>query len=76
MTSIGHSLVGDRVYRSRRRQHDALPDGAPDPGRQCLHALRLTVPHPATHEALALEAPLPRDLQLLLAWLREHRPNK
>ena len=76
MTSIGHSLVGDRVYRSRRRQHDALPAEAPDPGRQCLHALRLQVPHPATHEPLALEAPLPRDFEQLLAFLREHRPQR
>lgn len=73
MMSIGHSLVGDRVYRSRRRQHDRLPPAAPDPGRHCLHAHKLTVPHPATQEPLTVEAPLPRDLELLLAWLREHR---
>ena len=76
MTSVGHSLVGDRIYRSRRRQHDALPDGAPDPCRHCLHALRLTLPHPSTHELLTIEAPLPQDLERLLAWLREHRPER
>jgi 23S rRNA pseudouridine1911/1915/1917 synthase len=72
MTSIGHSLVGDRIYRSRARQHDQLPAGAPHPGRQCLHALRLELPHPATGERLQFEAPLPADLQALLAWLRAH----
>lgn len=74
MTSIGHSLVGDRVYRSRARQHDSLPGGAPDPRRQCLHALRLKVPHPATHEPVEFEAPMPQDMQVLLQWLRANRP--
>ncbi|HEX5052011.1 MAG TPA: RluA family pseudouridine synthase [Planctomycetota bacterium] len=73
MTSIGHSLVGDRTYRSRNRQHDALPPGAPDPGRQCLHAMRLSLPHPATHELVEFEAPLPGDMQRLLSWLRTNR---
>ncbi len=74
MTSIGHSLVGDRVYRSRARQHDALPPEAPDPRRQCLHALRLSLPHPQTQELVEFEAPMPVDLQQLLSWLRAHRP--
>jgi 23S rRNA pseudouridine1911/1915/1917 synthase len=76
MTSIGHSLVGDRVYRSRLRQHDALPPGAPDPRRQCLHAFRLEFTHPATQEALRFEAPLPADMSALLAWLRQRAAAK
>jgi 23S rRNA pseudouridine1911/1915/1917 synthase len=74
MTSIGHSLVGDRTYRSRARQHAALPTGAPAPGRQCLHAHRLALHHPQTEEPLVFEAPMPADLQQLLAWLRANRP--
>jgi 23S rRNA pseudouridine1911/1915/1917 synthase len=74
MASIGHSLVGDRIYRSRRAQHDALPAGAPDPRRHCLHALRLSLQHPCTHESIEFEAGLPQDLQALLAWLRANRP--
>ena len=74
LTSIGHSLVGDRVYRSRARQHDALPAGAPSPRRQCLHASRLELQHPLTGELLRLEAPLPADMAALLAWLRRERP--
>jgi 23S rRNA pseudouridine1911/1915/1917 synthase len=73
MTAIGHSLVGDRVYRSRLRQHDALPDGAPDPKRQCLHAQRLVLLHPATHETVEFEAPMPADMRDLLVWLRRNR---
>ena len=75
MTAIGHSLVGDPVYRSRSRQHEALPDAAPDPRRQCLHARRLSLLHPETREPVAFEAPLPADLQDLLAWLRTHRDS-
>jgi 23S rRNA pseudouridine1911/1915/1917 synthase len=76
MTSIGHSLVGDRVYRSRSRQHAALPPGAPDPRRQCLHALALELPHPVTLERLRFEAPLPADMTALLEWLRRERPPR
>jgi 23S rRNA pseudouridine1911/1915/1917 synthase len=74
MTSVGHSLVGDRLYRSRRLQHDELPAAAPDPGRQCLHAFRLQLPHPHTREPLEFEAPVPDDMQRLLRWLRDNRP--
>jgi len=74
MTSIGHSLVSDRIYRSRARQHDGLPPDAPDPGRQCLHARRLVLPHPATREPIEFEAELPADLQKLLEWLRQNCP--
>ena len=73
MTSIGHSLVGDRVYRSRRRQHDRLPDEAPAASRQCLHARELTVSHPVTQQPMTVEAPMPNDFEQLLAWLRQHR---
>jgi len=76
MTSIGHSLVGDRLYRSRRRQQDELPAQAPDPGRQCLHARSLSVTHPATHERLVVEAPMASDMERLLAWLRAERPAR
>lgn len=70
MTAIGHSLVGDRVYRSRMRQHHRLPEGAPLPQRHCLHALRLSLPHPETDEPIEFESPLPDDFNQLLNWLR------
>jgi 23S rRNA pseudouridine1911/1915/1917 synthase len=76
MTGIGHSLVGDRVYRSRRRQHDRVPSEAPVLNRQCLHALRIKVAHPMTQVPLMVEAPMPRDIEMLLAWLRQNRPVK
>ncbi len=70
MMSIGHSLVGDRVYRSRNVVNRELPRGAPDPGRQCLHAERLTLKHPRTHEEMQFEAEMPEDMKALLRWLQ------
>lgn len=51
MAHIGHPLVGDPVYGSRK----------PFPGLrgQCLHAATLTFLHPSTGERLTVEAPLP-----------------
>ena len=73
MMSIGHSLVADRVYRARNQVHLRLPEGAPDPGRQCLHAARLEFAHPHTEERMVFEQPIPEDMEQLLAWLRIHK---
>ena len=76
MTSIGHSLVGDRAYRSRNQQLVELPDGAPDPARHCLHAFRLELSHPRTGEEMTFEAPLPDDMARLVEWLRANRASR
>ncbi len=70
MTSVGHSLVGDRTYKARRVQQAALPDGAPNPGRHCLHAVSLELEHPRTRDPLRIEAPMPADMLALSAWFR------
>jgi len=51
MASIGHPLLGDTVYGSRK----------PWPGLagQCLHARRLRFIHPATGQPVELECPRP-----------------
>ena len=51
MASIGHPLLGDVVYGSKK----------PWPGLagQCLHARRLRFVHPSTGETVELECPLP-----------------
>ncbi len=67
-------LVGDPVYGIRFRP----PAGAGQPlldqlqqfRRQALHARRLTLTHP-NGESMAFEAPLPTDLQQLLAALSD-----
>jgi len=68
MASVGHPLVADRAYTAHRRV-DRLPEGAPDPGRQALHAWSLSLLHPRTHEEVQFDAPIPEDLNKLLRWL-------
>ena len=52
MASIGHPLLGDVVYGSKK----------PFPGLagQCLHAKRLRFLHPSTGEPVEVECPLPQ----------------
>ncbi|MEM9689101.1 MAG: 23S rRNA pseudouridine(1911/1915/1917) synthase RluD [Pseudomonadota bacterium] len=70
-----HALLGDPVYGGRL----ALPKGASQPlidalrqfRRQALHAVRLGFEHPMTGEAIDVRAPLPEDLNALLATLKQ-----
>ena len=70
-----HALLGDPVYGGRL----ALPAGASEDlvdvlrtfRRQALHAAHLGLEHPIHGEPLHLEAPIPADLEALLAILRE-----
>lgn len=48
LAAIGHPILGDALYAP---QHPAA--------RLMLHALALTLPHPASGAALSLQAPLP-----------------
>lgn len=59
LASIGHPLVGDRVYGDRASALD----------RPFLHAAELEVRHPRTAEALHFESDLPADLVSYLASL-------
>lgn len=70
LASIGHPVVGDRVYRLPGGRGAKLPGGDPLPHRQMLHACRLELEHPTTGEALSFEAPSPKDLAQLLEVLR------
>jgi 23S rRNA pseudouridine1911/1915/1917 synthase len=56
LASIGHPVVGDRLYGSAE----------PELGRQFLHAARLGFRHPRTGEPLVFESPLPSDLSAYL----------
>ena len=61
MASIGHPLLGDTVYGSKK----------PVPGLagQCLHARRLSFLHPRTGRRLTVECPLPDYFTAVLARL-------
>jgi len=64
LDSIGHSLVGDPTYGARRRVAVlSFP-------RQALHAESLELSHPATRATVSWRAPMPADMQQLLATLR------
>jgi 23S rRNA pseudouridine1911/1915/1917 synthase len=66
MQYIGHPLVGEQVYAASRRSHHKI-----DFPRQALHAERLGLIHPLTHEFMQWECALPEDFATLLATLRE-----
>jgi len=75
LAHTGHGLVGDTVYGGRRKlSAAALPEGmagvVADFPRQALHAASLGFEHPLSGEAMDFEAPLPADMDDLLAQLR------
>ncbi|HEY0663731.1 MAG TPA: RluA family pseudouridine synthase, partial [Thiobacillaceae bacterium] len=65
MQHIGHPLVGEQVYSASRRGHHRIAFA-----RQALHAERLGLIHPLTHEYMQWECPLPPDFASLLDALR------
>lgn len=73
LAHIHYPLVGDKVYGGRI----LLPKGATPQlisavrgfDRQALHAARLSFEHPVTHRSVEYSAPLPADMQSLLAVL-------
>jgi 23S rRNA pseudouridine1911/1915/1917 synthase len=73
LTSIGHPLVGDNLYKRRGGPPVVLPKEAPMLARQGLHALRIEFEHPAKGERVSFEAPLEPDMVALLEWLRLNR---
>ena len=74
MAHAGHGLLGDQTYGGKRRLSErALGQGAAIGNafpRQALHAATLGFDHPATGERLEFAAPLPADMETLLAALR------
>jgi 23S rRNA pseudouridine1911/1915/1917 synthase len=64
----GHTLVGEERYVFGPQQLRPI-----DFGRQALHAARLEFLHPDDGRPLEFEAPLPADLEGLIARLRRQR---
>ncbi len=69
MSYTGHALLGDEVYASSKTRfetlHPSLFDG------QALHAKRLTLTHPRTHERMVFECELPDNFKRALELLRK-----
>jgi 23S rRNA pseudouridine1911/1915/1917 synthase len=88
MASIGHPVVGDTLYggsghltdqaaaqaaTSKAARRKAEPERL-RLGRNFLHAAQLEFPHPRTGKLLALEAPLPAELEAFLNRLEGAAP--
>ncbi len=63
MTAIGHPVLGDTKYTSRKNIFDI--------SGQALHSYNLNLIHPATGERMNFIAPLPDDMQKILDELRK-----
>ena len=62
MTAIGHPLLGDTKYTSRKNPFDICG--------QALHSHTLSLFHPTTHELMNFTAPLPNDIKKILQQLK------
>jgi 23S rRNA pseudouridine1911/1915/1917 synthase len=62
--AMGWPIVGDPLY-SRGHRVENYRSG------QALHAWRLTLTHPISSKVIQVEAPLPKDLTILLTRLRQ-----
>jgi 23S rRNA pseudouridine1911/1915/1917 synthase len=77
LASIHHQLVGDRTYlKGAQKSTPQLRELLAGFHRQALHAERLGLEHPANREWMEWHAPLPQDMQQLLANIRSiaHEP--
>lgn len=75
MAHIGHPVIGDPVYGRRRHMSAGAGENLRAVlaafKRQALHAFMLDLTHPTSSKAMRWEAPLPDDMQQLLAALEE-----
>jgi len=78
LASIGTPIVGDPLYSSASRARTARRDVAERLAafpRQALHAARITLRHPDDGRTIEIVAPMPRDMEDLLAELRAGQPR-
>ncbi|HEX2342679.1 MAG TPA: RluA family pseudouridine synthase [Vicinamibacterales bacterium] len=70
LSAIGHPIVGDPTYGGSRRQLPAHLRALARLDRPFLHAARIAFTHPSDGSRVEFVAPLPSDLQQLIAELR------
>lgn len=82
MASIGHPIVGDKLYGAaaelrplpnRSKQGNTRPLSL---GRNFLHAAQLQFTHPQTGKPLSLNSPLPAELESFLTAVQSGTPGK
>ncbi len=65
--SIGHPLIGDPVYGSRKiNKNTDIADAIFSLNRQALHAFKLTLIHPKTNDLMEFKSPLTEDIKYVL----------
>jgi 23S rRNA pseudouridine1911/1915/1917 synthase len=70
LSAIGHPIVGDPTYGGSRRQLPGHLRALARLDRPFLHAARIAFTHPSDGSRVEFVAPLPTDLQQLIAELR------
>ncbi|MFZ2024927.1 MAG: RluA family pseudouridine synthase [Microgenomates group bacterium] len=63
MKYINHPLLGDYLYAGRKTSRDDREWA----NRVMLHAWKITLQHPTTTETLAIEAPIPDDMNRIIS---------
>jgi 23S rRNA pseudouridine1911/1915/1917 synthase len=85
LAHVGHPLLGDRVYGSRRQRARAVDSRtrvmlerlAREIPRHALHASRLSFTHPVTGKPVTFTTALPADMWFALETLyREDRAKE
>lgn len=77
LSHLHHPVVGDAVYGGGKRRAKAVKSTPLQPilaaaERQMLHAWRLAIDHPITHQRLNFEAPLPHDFATLIETIERN----
>jgi len=79
MAHIHHPLVGDKTYRGRlqlpKKASAELISCLRQFHRQALHAEHLKLIHPLSQQMIEWQAPLPEDMNRLIASLREDKQH-
>jgi 23S rRNA pseudouridine1911/1915/1917 synthase len=78
LAHVGSPILCDRLYGGRAKLTRGelsrrLEDEEVLLARQALHARRIRITHPASGQPIEFAAPLPEDLQRVLAALRQYR---
>lgn len=73
MASIGHPVVGDPLYGTKKRLEDLSPgperEALRKVTRQLLHAWKISLEHPSTGRRMWFQVPIPEDMEMILREL-------
>ena len=85
LKSLGLPMVGDALYGGKalwlsrlKSDYRLKPNHEERPliGRLALHAEELVLPHPVGGRVVSIEAPLPKDIEVGLKYLRRYAPSQ